>query len=92
MGRVRVGGAATLARLVLCRLGGPAGLVAPGPMTGTEIRKLREAAQMSQAVFARCLNVSGSHVSFLEHGVHAPGGRLLVPLDMIRRKGIAAIL
>lgn len=62
------------------------------PLAGTEIRALRERANMSQAVFARCLNLTVGYVSQLERGVKRPGGAALVLLDVIRRKGIGAIL
>ncbi len=62
------------------------------PLTGREIRSLRERANMSQAVFARHLNLSVGYVSQLERGAKRPSGPALALLDVIRRKGIEAIL
>ena len=48
---------------------------------------------MSQAVFARALNLSvGADVSQLERGVKRPPTPALALLDVIRRKGIEAIV
>ncbi len=62
------------------------------PLTGTDIRVLRERTRMSQAVFARTLNLSVGYVSQLERGTKQPTGAALVLLDVIRRKGLEAIL
>jgi putative transcriptional regulator len=62
------------------------------PLTGEDIRALREQAHMSQAVFARCLNLTVGYVSQLERGAKRPTGPALALLDVIRRKGIEAIL
>jgi putative transcriptional regulator len=62
------------------------------PITGQGIRTLREEAHMSQAVFARHLNVTVGYVSQLERGAKRPTGPALVLLNIIRRKGIEAIL
>ncbi|MCP3463085.1 DNA-binding transcriptional regulator [Bradyrhizobium sp. CCGUVB23] len=68
----------------------PAATIAP--LTGSEIRKLREQSNMSQAVFAKFLHLTVDHVSKLERGAKRPNGPALVLLDTIRRKGIEAIL
>jgi putative transcriptional regulator len=47
---------------------------------------------MSQSVFAHYLNVTVSYVSKLERGAKRPSGTALVLLNVIRRKGIEAIL
>lgn len=47
---------------------------------------------LSQAVFARYLNLTVGYVSQLERGAKQPSGPALVLLDLIRRKGIEAIL
>ena len=57
-----------------------------------DIRALREKSRMSQAVFAKCLNLTVGYVSQLERGVKQANGPALVLLDVIRRKGIEAIL
>ena len=64
----------------------------PASITGEEIRGLREQARLSQAVFARYLNVTVGYVSQLERGAKRPSGPALVLLDLIRRKGLEAIL
>jgi putative transcriptional regulator len=60
------------------------------PITGEQIRALREQAHMSQAVFARYLNLTVGYIS--ERGAKRPTGATLVLLNVIRRKGINAIL
>ncbi len=67
-------------------------IVTAQPLTGDEIRKLRERANLSQAVFARYLHLTPGYVSQLERGVKQPSGPALVLLDVIRRKGIEGIL
>jgi len=62
------------------------------PLIGPDIRALRERAKLSQAVFARYLNLTVDHVSKLERGAKHPTGPALVLLNVIRRKGIEAIL
>jgi putative transcriptional regulator len=61
-------------------------------LTGPEIKALRERARLSQAVFARYLHLTTGYVSQLERGAKRPTGPALVLLDIIRRKGIEAIL
>jgi len=62
------------------------------PLTGEEIRALREQANMSQAVFAKYLNLTVGYVSQLERGAKHPSGPALALLNVIRRKGMEAIL
>ena len=62
------------------------------PMTGAQIRALRERAKMSQAVFARHLNLTVGYVSQLERGAKHPTGAALALLNVIERKGMEAIL
>jgi putative transcriptional regulator len=62
------------------------------PITGAQIRAIRERAKMSQAVFARHLNLTVGYVSQLERGAKQPTGAALALLNVIRRKGIEAIL
>ena len=61
-------------------------------LTDVEIRSMRERARMSQAVFARHLNVTAGYVSQLERGAKRPSGAALALLNVIRRKGTEAIL
>jgi putative transcriptional regulator len=81
----------THAKITLRHLGDKA-KVTTEPISGDEIRSLREQAHMSQAVFARYLNLTVGYVSQLERGAKRPTGPALVLLNMIRRKGIEAIL
>ena len=64
----------------------------PEMLTGREIKALREKIHLSQAVFAHLLNLTTGYVSQLERGAKRPSGPALVLLDVIRRKGIDAIL
>jgi putative transcriptional regulator len=81
----------THAKITLRHLGDKANAVTE-PISGEDIRKLREEAHMSQAVFARYLNLTVGYVSQLERGAKRPTGPALVLLNIIRRKGIEAIL
>jgi putative transcriptional regulator len=71
---------------------GDRGLGLSMPMSGEEIRLLREQAHMSQAAFARVLNLTVGYVSQLERGVRKATGPVLSLLNIIRRKGVEAIL
>jgi putative transcriptional regulator len=62
------------------------------PTTAAQIRALRERAKMSQAVFARHLNLTVGCVSQLERAAKRATGAALALLNVIRRKGIEAIL
>jgi putative transcriptional regulator len=62
------------------------------PISAKEIRSLREGANMSQAAFARSLNLSVGYISQLERGTKQPKGPALALLNVIRRKGFEAIL
>ena len=62
------------------------------PISGDEIRQVREQAHLSRAVFARCLNVTTGYVSQLERGAKRPTGAALALLNVIRRKGIEVVL
>jgi putative transcriptional regulator len=59
--------------------------------TAEEIVALRKREQVSQAVFARYLNVSKDAVSQWERGEKRPAGSSLKLLSLIERKGLAAI-
>jgi putative transcriptional regulator len=52
---------------------------------------MRERAELSQAVFARYLNLSPGYIAQLERGAKRPTGPALAILNVIRRKGIEAI-
>ena len=62
------------------------------PLTGPEIRALRERANVSQAFLAKYLNLTPAHLSKLERGAVHPTGALLAMLNVIRRRGLEAIL
>jgi putative transcriptional regulator len=57
-----------------------------------QIRKLREQAHVSQAVFAAILNTSVSTVQKWETGENRPSGPSLKLLNLVYRKGIEAVL
>jgi len=77
---------------ITVRLLGPQPLPTAQPIQGEEIRSLRERAKMSQAAFARTLNLSTGYISQLERGTKQPKGPALALLNVIRRKGLEAIL
>lgn len=91
MRRLDIIDATTHEKITVRHLGKQA-LVAAGPITGEEIRKLREQAHLSQAVFARYLNLTVDYVSQLERGTKQPKGPALALLNVIRRKGVEAVL
>ena len=91
MRRVGIMDETTHTKITLRHLGDKADMVTQ-PISGEDIRKLREQAHMSQAVFARFLNLTVGYVSQLERGEKRPTGPALVLLNVIRRKGIVAIL
>lgn len=62
------------------------------PISGEEIRAMREQAHLSQAVFARYLNMTVGYVSQLERGTKHPKGPALALLNVMRRKGVGVIL
>jgi putative transcriptional regulator len=71
------------------------GEAAPGaakPLTGKQIRALRDKEHISQAVLAHHLHVSVGYVSQLERDEKRPTGPTLVLLNVIQRKGLEAIL
>jgi putative transcriptional regulator len=80
----------TAEKITLRHLAGRAPAVEP--IAAKEIRALRDRAHLSQAVFARYLNLTVGYVSQLERGAKRPTGPALVLLNLIRRKGIEAIL
>lgn len=80
------------AKITARHFGKDGGVVAVAqPMTGEEIRALRESARLSQAVFAKYLNLTTGYVSQLERGHKQPTGAALALLNVIRRHGIEAV-
>lgn len=61
-------------------------------MTGKQIRQLRVANNVSQAVFADALNTSISTVQKWEANVNSPQGPALKLLNLIERKGLEAVV
>ena len=84
--------AKTHEKITLRQIGPDAPKPATEPMSAEDVRRVRQQAHMSQAVFARYLNVSLGYVSQLERGAKRPVGTALVLLNVIRRKGLEAIL
>jgi putative transcriptional regulator len=78
-------------KITIRHMGGR-GLGMSMPISGDEVRIMREQAHMSQAAFARVLNLTVGYVSQLERGVRKPTGPALSLLNVIRRKGVEAIL
>ena len=62
------------------------------PLGEAEIRALRKRLNVSQAVLATLLNTSKSAVQKWEIGEKAPSGPSLRLLDLLKRKGIEAVL
>ena len=79
-------------KITMRHLGGVHKIPTVAPIKGDDIRALREKAHLSQAVFARYLNLTVGYVSQLERGTKRPTGAALAMLNVIRRKGIEAIL
>jgi putative transcriptional regulator len=61
------------------------------PLGGDEIQALRKREGVSQAVFARHLNVRPKLVSDWERGIKRPSGPSLKLLMLVRGKGLDAI-
>ena len=79
------------AKITLRHLGNKP-ISAAEPISGDEIRALREQAHLSQAAFARYLNLTVGYVSQLERGTKQPRGPALALLNVMRRKGVRVIL
>ena len=62
------------------------------PLGPQDVKDLREAAGVSQAVLARVLNVSTNAVGQWERGEKRPAGPSLKLLALARHKGLASIL
>ncbi|MCZ8205236.1 DNA-binding transcriptional regulator [Gemmatimonas sp.] len=68
-----------------------AALSAPEPLAPVQIKKIREQAKVSQAVFARRLNTSASTVEKWETGAKKPSGVALKMLAVVRKHGLAVL-
>lgn len=67
-------------------------LTAVQDLTAQDIVAMREKAGISQAVFARALNITTDYVSKIERGVKQPGGAVLKLLSLVQKKGFEAVL
>ena len=79
-------------RQITIRHLGPQALPTARPMSARQIRTLREQANLSQAAFARYLNLTPGYISQLERGAKQPKGAALTLLNVIRRKGLEVVL
>ena len=61
------------------------------PLTPDEIKAIRLEASLSQAVFARYLNVTVGSVSQWERGEKSPSGASLKLLFLVKTKGLSVI-
>ena len=59
--------------------------------TSDEVQRIRERTNVSQAVFATVLNVGKATVAAWEQGAKSPSGPALKLLDLVERKGLAAL-
>ena len=91
MRRIGAMDAATHEKITLRHLG-QRPVASTEPISGEEIRALREQAHLSQAAFARYLNLTVGYVSQLERGTKQPRGPALALLNVMRRKGVGVIL
>ena len=91
MHRIGVMDDATYRKVTIRHLGEKANHLA-APITPEEIRALRERANLSQAALAQVLNLTVGYLSQLERGVKQPKGPSLALLNIVRYKGIEAIL
>jgi putative transcriptional regulator len=89
--RMGIMGDATCQKITVRHLG-PKAHVMSAPIRPNEIRALRERANLSQAALASMMNLTVGYLSQLERGVKQPKGPSLALLNVIRRKGIEAIL
>ena len=62
------------------------------PYSARDIRRIRQRARVSQAVFAAVMNVGKSTVQQWEQGVKKPQGASLKLLSIVDRKGIDALM
>lgn len=67
-------------------------LATSSPVSSTEIRTLRESADLSQAAFARYLNLTPGYLSQLERGVRQPKGPTLALLNVLKRTGVQVMM
>lgn len=79
-------------RKITVRHMGPEAPPTAVPISAQEIRTVREEAHLSQAALAKYLNLTTGYISQLERGTKQAKGPALALLNVIRRKGIEALL
>jgi putative transcriptional regulator len=79
-------------RQITIRHLGPQAPPTAKPISAKQIRSMREEANLSQAAFARYLNLTPGYISQLERGIKQPKGPALALLNVIRRKGLEVVL
>jgi len=79
-------------RKITVRHLGPDAPPTAAPISAQEIRTVREEAHLSQAALAKYLNLTTGYISQLERGTKQAKGPALALLNVIRRKGIEALL
>jgi putative transcriptional regulator len=89
--RIGIMADAAYCKISVRHLGGKASRLS-APIAPNEIRALRERANLSQAALASVLNLTVGYLSQLERGVKQPKGPSLALLNIVRYKGIEAIL
>ncbi|HNA31298.1 MAG TPA: DNA-binding transcriptional regulator [Thiobacillaceae bacterium] len=62
------------------------------PLQPDQIKKIREASHVSQAVFARLLNTSLSTVQKWEIGQKRPTGTALKLLHLVQKRGLEVVV
>jgi len=68
-------------------------LCAPVPkFSGEDVKALRDYIKVSQPVLAQLINTSASTVRAWEAGQKKPGGPSCKLLDLLKRKGLGALL
>lgn len=67
-------------------------LLTAAPISAEEIREAREQEHLSQAALARYLNVTVGFISQLERGTKEAKGPVRALLNVIRLKGIEALI
>ncbi len=60
--------------------------------SAADVRRIRQQANVSQAVFAAVLNVGKATVAAWEQGTKEPSGPALKLLDLVERKGLGGLV
>lgn len=79
-------------RKITLRHLGPDAPPTAAPMSGDDIRAVREQAHLSQAALARYLGLTTGYISQLERGSKQAKGPALALLNVIRRRGVEILL